>query len=446
MSGAGGVVVSGDGKNLLVRTRSGWQLTNEGGKGGKTVNIDAVKVRVDPAEEWPQILRECWRLQRDFFYDPNMHGVDWPKMWERWSAFLPHVRHRSDLNLLMMEMIGELCCGHEYVSGGDQPRAGGGIDTGLLGADLAVENGLHRVKRIYEGQNWNPGTRAPLTEPGVDVNVDDYILAVNGRPLKGSDNLYEAFQETANDPVELTVCASPEGKGKRTTTVVPIGSEGQLRRMAWIEGNRKRVDELSGGRLAYAYMPNTAGAGLASFNRDFYSQLDKEGLVLDERFNGGGKVADHIVDVLSRDVLCYWMNREGWLGRTPFGTMSGPKVMLINERAGSGGDAMPWMFKKLGIGPLVGTRTWGGLVGISGYPALVDGGSVTAASFGIMDTDGTWVVENVGVAPDHEVVMWPKDVVGGGDPQLEKAVQLALEALEKNPPAEKPGYSPPSKR
>ncbi|MDF1700617.1 MAG: PDZ domain-containing protein [Planctomycetota bacterium] len=446
VAGASGVVVSGDGKNLLVRSGSRWQLTNESGKGGKTAAIDGVKVRVDPAAEWPQILRECWRLQRDFFYDPNMHGVDWPAMWERWSTFLPHVRHRADLNLLMSEMIGELCCGHEYVSGGDYQRTNGGIDVGLLGADYAVENGKHRITRIYEGQNWNPGLRAPLTAPGVDVNEGDYVLAVNGRPLTGADNLYEAFQETANDPVELTVCASADGKGKRTTTVVPLSSEGRLRRMAWIESNRARVDKLSGGRLAYAYMPNTAGAGLASFNRDFYSQLDREGFILDERFNGGGKVADHIVDVLSRDVLCYWMNREGWLARTPFGTMKGPKVMLINERAGSGGDAMPWMFKKLGIGPLVGTRTWGGLVGISGYPTMVDGGSVTAASFGIMDTDGSWVVENVGVAPDHVVIQWPKDVAAGRDPQLEKAVALALEALEKNPPAKGPGYSPPSKR
>ena len=446
MAGASAVVVSGDGKNLLVRAGSRWQITNESGKGGKTVGIDGVKVRVDPSEEWPQILRESWRLQRDFFYDPNMHGVDWPKMWDRWSAFLPHVRHRADLNMLIGELIGELACGHQYVSGGDYPRAGGGIDVGLLGADLAVENGKHRIKRIYKGQNWNPRLRAPLTAPGVDVNEGDYILAVNGRPLSGDDNVFEAFQETANDPVELTVSASADGKDERTTTVVPISSEGSLRRMAWVEHNRKRVDELSDGRLAYAYMPNTAGAGLASFNRDFYSQLDKQGLILDERFNGGGKVADEIVDVLSREVLCYWMNREGWLGRTPFGTMDGPKVMIINERAGSGGDAMPWMFKKMGIGPLVGTRTWGGLVGISGYPVMMDGGSVTAASFGIMDTDGQWVVENVGVAPDHKVIQWPKDVVGGGDPQLEKAVELALEALEKNPPTKKPGYTPPAKR
>ncbi|MDA1194556.1 MAG: PDZ domain-containing protein [Planctomycetota bacterium] len=446
VGGAAEASVSADGKNLLVRTGGSWQITDERGKSGNGVNIDAVRVQVDPAQEWPQLLRECWRLQRDFFYDPQMHGVDWPAMWERWSAFLPHVHHRADLNIVMMEMIGELCCGHEYVSGGDYPKGGGGIDVGLLGADTRVEDGHHRITRIYQGQNWNPGLRAPLTEPGVLVNEGDFILAVDGRPLRGADNFFAAFQGTANEPVELTVCATTSGEDKRTVTVVPLGDDDSLRRMAWVEGNRKRVDELSGGRLAYAYMPNTAGAGLAAFDRDFYSQLHKEGLVLDERYNGGGKVADYIVDVLGRDVICYWMNREGWLARTPFGTLQGPKVMVINERAGSGGDAMPWMFKKLGIGPLVGTRTWGGLVGISGYPPLMDGGSVTAASFGIMDTDGRWVVENEGVAPDHEVIEWPKDIAAGRDPQLEKAVEVALELLEKSPAPVRPGYSPPTKR
>ena len=446
IAGASAVDVSADGKWILARVGANWQIANETGKGGTGLDIDRIKVRVDPAVEWPQILKECWRLQRDFFYDPNMHGVDWPAMWERWSRFLPHVQHRADLNVLMMEMIGELCCGHEYVSGGDYPNADGGIDTGLLGADLVVENGRHRVARIYGGQNWNPGLRAPLTEPGVDVEVGDYLISVNGRDLKGAENLFEAFQQTAGEPVELTVAKTPDGTDARTSTVVPLGNDGRLRQLAWIEANRKRVDELSGGRLAYVYMPNTGGAGLASFDRDFYSQLGKQGLILDERFNGGGKVADYIVDVLSRDVICYWMNREGWLARTPFGTLEGPKVMLINESAGSGGDAMPWMFRKLKIGTLVGTTTWGGLVGISGYPPLMDGGNVTAASFGIMDTDGNWVVENVGVPPDVEVVQWPKEVAAGHDPQLEKAVAIALEQLEKNPPPVRPGYTPPTKR
>jgi tricorn protease len=326
------------------------------------------------------------------------------------------------------------------------PKADGGIDVGLLGADYALEHGRYRITRIYEGQNWNPSLRAPLTVPGVDVHAGDYLLAVNGHELRANDNVFEAFQGTAGEPTELRVAATPDGSDSRTVTVTPIGNDGHLRRLAWIESNRRRVDELSHGRLAYVYMPNTAGAGLAAFDRDFFSQLGKQGLVLDERYNSGGKVADYIMSVLGRHVICYWMNREGWLGRTPFGTLVGPKVMIVNGYAGSGGDAMPWMFQQLHLGPVVGTRTWGGLVGISGYPPLVDGGHVTAASFGIMDPHGHWAVENQGVTPDHEVIPWPKDVIGGHDPQLEKAVQVALDLLAKTPPPKRPGYVPPAPR
>ncbi len=342
--------------------------------------------------------------------------------------------------------MGELCCGHEYVSGGDTPRAPSGNNVGLLGADLEIHNGRFRVARIYKGQNWNTRLRAPLTEPGVDVNVGDYLIAVNGEDITYNANLYQAFEGMANQRVELTLSATADGSEPRTTTVVPLSNDGTLRRLAWIEGNRRKVDELSNGRLAYVYMPNTGRGGLAAFDRDYFSQLDKEGLVLDERYNGGGKVADYVVEILDREPICYWMNREGWLGRTPFGTMTGPKVMIINAYAGSGGDAMPWMFRKLGLGKLVGTRTWGGLVGISGYPPLMDGGSVTAANFGIMDTDGNWVVENVGVAPDIEVFQTPKGMLDGGDPQLERAVREALKMLETHVPPKKPEYKPPSKR
>ena len=447
-SGVRSIEVAHGGKHLLLRIGSAWAITNDSGGARKNLGIDKVRMRVEPAEEWPQILRETWRIQRDFFYDPKMHGVDWDAMWERWSAFLPHVRHRAELTLLQMEMMGELACGHQYVSGGDIPKAPSATPVGLLGADFDTNAGRYRVARIYTGQNWNPGMRAPLTAPGVDANVGDHILAVNGRELRAGENLYEAFEGTANQPVELTLAADPEKEDEkpRTTIVVPLSNDGSLRRAAWIEANRKRVEELSDGRLAYIYMPDTGGRGMRAFDRDYYSQLDKEGLVLDERYNGGGKVADYVVSVLGREVICYWMNREGWLARTPFGTLDGPKVMVINEQAGSGGDAMPWMFKQLGLGTTVGTRTWGGLVGISGYPPLMDGGRVTAANFGIMDRDGSWVVENVGVAPDVEVIEYPKAIIEGGDPQLEKAVEIALEQLKdykKNP---LPTYKPPAKR
>ncbi len=444
-SGVRSVDVSADGKWLLTGG-STWTIMDANGGKKKSLDVRNAKIRIDPSEEWPQILREVWRIERDYFYDPNMHGVDWDAMWTRWSAFLPHVAHRDDLNVVIGEMIGELACGHNYVGGGDAPRPNGGVSTGLLGADIEADSGRFRVVRIYDGQNWNPGMRSPLTEPGVDVNEGDYILRVNGRELTTDDNFYEAFADMSGKQVSLTVSKSADGSDERTSIVVPIGSEGGLRRLAWIEDNRRRVDELSDGRLAYIYMPNTGGAGMASFDRDFYSQVDKEGLVLDERFNGGGKVADYVIDVLSRDVISYWMNREQWLARSPFATLDGPKVMIINERAGSGGDWMPWAFQKSGIGKLVGRRTWGGLVGISGYPPLMDGGSVTAASFGVMDADGKWAVENVGASPDYEVTQWPKAVIEGRDPQLEKAVEVALAELEKREAKERPKYYPPTER
>ncbi len=444
--GAGGFQVSGDGKSLLTSSRGSFQIMSATGGKKKTLNINSVKVRVEPAKEWPQLLREAWRFERDYFYDPQMHGVDWDAMWKRWSVFLPHVRHRSDLSLLIGELIGELACGHNYVAGGETPSRATGVSVGLLGADYEKHEGRFRIKTIYRGQNWSGRSRSPLTVPGVDVKAGDYLISVNGREITASENLYAAFENTAGNQIDLGVSETSDGSKVRFSKVVPVGNEGALRRMAWVEGNRRRVAELSGGRLAYIYMPNTAGAGMASFDRDYYSQLDKSGLILDERFNGGGKVADYIINVLSRKRLCYWMNREQWVAQSPFGIFDGPKVMVINERAGSGGDAMPWMFSNAGVGPLVGRRTWGGLVGISGYPPLMDGGMVTAASFGVMDVDGNWAVENEGVAPDYEVTQWPKDVIAGGDPQLEKAVEVALRLLEKQPKKSRPSYKPPAVR
>jgi tricorn protease len=435
--------IAADGISVLTRGSS-WGVMKLPGKATKSLPIDKVKIKVDPQQEWPQILRETWRLQRDYFYDEQLHGVDWPAMWERWKPFLPHVRHRSDLNLLMKELIGELCCGHQYVSGGDMPRADSGVSVGVLGADFEIKDGRYHIQKIYKGQNWNPGLRAPLTEPGINAAVGDALIAVNGVELQGRQNLWSAFENTAGKVTELTL-QGKDGK-KKTVVLVPLSSDRSLRSLDWIEQNRSRVKKLSGGRLAYVYMPDTGGRGMASFDRDFYAQVNKEGLILDERYNRGGKVADYVIGVLSRKPYCYWMTREKWLGRTPFATITGPKVMVINERAGSGGDAMPWMFKNNKLGPLVGTRTWGGLVGISGYPSMMDGGRVTSASFGVMDNKGRWAVENVGVAPDYEVVEKPKDIIEGRDPQLEKAVELAMAALKKQKASKKPAYYPPKKR
>ncbi len=443
--GTRGYDLSFDKKSLLLNKAKGRVITNLSGKEGKDLGLGQVKVRVEPQQERRQILREVWRIQRDYFYDRNLHGVDWPLMWERWSPFVAHVRHRADLNLVIGEMIGELACGHEYVRGGEMPKAPDGVAVGLLGCDFERVGDHYRIRRILRGRNWEAALRSPLTVPGVDVREGDYVLAVNGRPIAANDNIYAHFVDTVGKQVELSV-AEEASATKRQVRVVPIASEAALRRFSWIEDRRRRVDELSGGRLAYVYMPNTGEEGMLAFDRDFYSQLDKEGLILDERYNGGGKVADYVIDVLSRDLRCYWMNREQWVGQTPFARMDGPKVMIVNEMAGSGGDAMPGMFQKAGLGPSGGNRRWGGLVGISGYPPLMDGGSVTAASFGIMDENGEWVVENVGVTPDHTVIEYPKPIIEGGDPQLEKAVELALEACKTWPKRKVPQYHPPARR
>ena len=442
-----GFVASPDRKTLLLQQGPRWSLCGPDAKKQDRLAADALRVEVDPAQEWPQTLREAWRLQRDFFYDPALHGVDWDAAWTRWSSLLPHVRTRDDLNDLIANMIGELCCGHEYVGGGETEKAPEGPAVGLLGCDVEAVGPRYRITRILHGQNWNPDLRAPLTEPGVDVREGDILLRVEGRDVTTETSLYEAFEETANRPTRIEVASTESPDEVRKALVVPIADETALRQRSWVESNRAYVDEASGGRLAYVYMPNTGGAGLAAFDRDWYSQLDKQGLVIDLRYNGGGKVADYVIDVLSRQVMSWWMNREGWPSRSPFGTMVGPKVMLINMYAGSGGDWLPWMFQRRKLGPLVGTRTWGGLVGISGYPPLMDGGGVTAASFGVMDETGHWAVENVGVTPDVEVAPMPTDVVAGRDPQLEKAVALALEALERDgPPPAPPAYQPPTPR
>jgi tricorn protease len=319
-----------------------------------------------------------------------------------------------------------------YVAGGKHPDLPN-VNVGLLGADYAIDNGRYRFARVFNGENWNPQLHAPLTEPGVNVKAGEYLLAVNGRDLTANDEIYGYFQETAGKQTVIKVGPKPDGSGSRDVTVVPVESEVALRGLAWIEGNRRKVDELSGGKLAYVYLPNTAGAGFTNFNRYYFAQVGKKGAVIDERFNGGGQLADYIVDYLHRPVMSQVMTREGEPYDEPVEAIFGPKAMIINEFAGSGGDAMPWYFRKAGVGPLVGTRTWGGLVGIGGYPQLMDGGAVTAPRWAIYGLKGQWEVENHGIAPDIEVELDPKLVREGHDPQLERAVEVVLEQLERNP-------------
>jgi len=432
--------VSYDGKKLLYRADQTYGIvdTEKAAKvGDGKLATETLEVRVEPRAEWAQMLRETWRLERDYFYDPGMHGVDWPAMWSKYEVMLPHVAHRSDLTDLIADLIGELCVGHAYVGGGDLPDVEK-VPVGLLGADYALEDGIYRFARIYDGENWNPDLQAPLTQPGVEVHEGDYLLAVDGKTLRLPTNVHSRFEKAAGKQVVLTVNSKPTLAGSRRVTVVPVASEQGLRNRAWVEDNRRKVDELSGGRLAYVYLPNTAVAGYTSFNRYLFAQLGREGVVLDERFNGGGSAADYMVDLLRRPLLSYWATREGRDFSTPLAAIFGPKVMIINEFAGSGGDALPLYFRRLGIGRLVGKRTWGGLVGIYDYPPLLDGGFVTAPRLAIWSPDGKWEVENVGVPPDEEVEMTPQAFAAGRDPQLERAVEIAMAELKAKPVAHPP--------
>jgi len=413
----------------------------EPGKPDGTLHLGSMQVYTDPRAEWQQMFRETWRIERDWFYDPNLHGADRKALMAAYQPFVDNVMSRADLNYIFADMLGEITAQHVYIFGGDRPEPRQ-VSVGLLGADYTIDHDRYRFSKVYFGENWNPDLRAPLTEPGVNVREGDYLLAVDGREVHGSDEVYSFFQERAGKSVQLKVGADPGGKDARTVTVVPIANEHSLRLRDWMESNRRKVDELSGGRLAYVYLPDTAVGGFTNFNRYYFAQNSKEGAVIDERFNGGGWIADYIVDWLKRPLLMAAMTREGKDLTVPR-VIFGSKVMLINQYAGSGGDALPWMFKKLGTGPLIGTRTWGGLIGIGGYPNLMDGGAVTAPRFGLYNPDtGEFDVENKGVSPDIEVEYDPVLVRQGHDPQLEKGVAVALQELKEHPtpPIKRPKY------
>jgi tricorn protease len=435
LEGIKSFALSYDGEKMLYRRDDQWFISADDDASEpeeKALNLDELVVYVDPRAEWKQMYHEVWRIERDFLYDPGLHGLDLGGAESFYASYLHNLASRADLNYLFEEMLGELSIGHMFVDGGDLPDAKK-VKGGLLGADYRIENGRYRFDRVYSGENWNPQLRAPLTQPGVNVAAGEYLLAVQGRELRAADNIYAFFEGTADKSVTIKVGPKPDGSGSRDVTVVPLPSETALRNLAWIEDNRRKVDELTGGRVAYVYLPNTAGAGYTNFNRYYFSQIGKEACIIDERFNQGGYAADYIIDYLRRPLLNYWTTREGEDLTEPIGAIFGPKVMLINESAGSGGDALPWYFRESGIGPLIGKTTWGGLVGIYDYPALIDGGSVTAPRIAFYNLSGEWDVENHGVAPDIEVEFDPQAWRAGHDPQLEKAVQVVLELLAENP-------------
>lgn len=443
LEGVSAFDVSHDGLKLLYGAPGGaWGIVDAAGPaavGDGTLGTADVRLFVDPAAEWRQIFREAWRYQRDYFYVRNVHGLDLDDVLARYAPLVEQVRHRSDLTYLLDVLGGETSVGHSFVFGGDLPS----VDTvpvGLLGADLVRAEGGYRIARIYHGENWNPDLVAPLAEPGLGVSEGDYLIAVNGAPLAGVENPYRLFDRTAGKQTVLSVNDRPGPGGAREVTVVPVPDETGLRVAAWVEDNRRRVDELSGGRLAYVWIPDTGLGGYENFNRYYFAQQDKQGAILDERYNHGGSAADYIVDLAARPLLGYFSNPIG--ERKPFTNPGagiwGPKVMIANEMSGSGGDLLPYMFQARKVGPVVGKRTWGGLVGIWDVPALIDGGMITAPRGGYYNNDGKWDVENIGVAPDVEVENTPAEVIAGRDPQLERAVEIALEMLARNPVVRRP--------
>lgn len=436
--------LTGDGKKLVYRVGTNWFITPaaQPKPGEGRVDLANADIRIDPRAEWAQMLDEAWRINRDYFYATNYHGVDWNAEKARYAAFLPSLTTRGDLERVIRWMLSELRVGHSYQGPGQRLETPARVGVGLLGADYEVTNGKWRIKRVLGGLNWNPTLRAPLTEPGVNVRAGEYLLAVNGVPVDAATSVYAPFENTVDRTVEITVGPNPDGTGSRTVQVVPVGSESALRNRAWIEGNIRKVDSATGGRIAYVYVPNTAGAGYESFKRYFYPQAHKDGIIVDERFNGGGQLADYPIDILRRPALSYWATRYGADLKTPAASIQGPKAMLVDETAGSGGDYLPWMFRKFSLGPLIGQRTWGGLVGILGYPPLMDGGSVTSPNLAIWTPEDGFIVENEGVTPDIAVEQTPKDVIAGRDPQLERAIAYVMEELRKNPPkvAKRPPY------
>jgi tricorn protease len=437
------MALSEDGGHILLQQGPNWRVVGTAAppKPGEGAIHVALRMHMDPEAEWHQIFEEAWRIERDFFYAPNLHGADWPAVHARYAPLVRWARSREDLRYILDQVGGELSVGHSFTGGGDYPAVDT-VRTGLLGADLEARNGRWRITRILSSESWNPDLKAPLAAPGVRASEGDYLLAVNGRELTSSDNPYEWLDGTADRQTVLRLNSQPSEKGSWTVTVVPVRSEVALRQRDWVENNRRTVDSLSDGRLAYVWVPNTAGPGFVSFNRYYFAQQDKQGAVIDERFNGGGLLDDYMVDIMSRKLIGGITNDAagGKDYRLPEAGVLGPKALLINERAGSGGDYFPWAFRQHHIGPLIGARTWGGLVAACVPYPLVDGGYITSPCSAVYSGDH-WVVENQGVPPDIPVYYDAKDWAAGRDPQLGRAVREVLDLLKTEkvtPPAHPP--------
>lgn len=443
MAGIRGATVSADGKKFLYQSRGDYGVAslapNQSAGTGK-LDLSNMDMRIEPRKEWEQIFVDGWRIFRDFFYVANLHNVDWDEFRQKYGEMLPYLNHRFDLDYIFGEMIAETNTGHAYVNYGDFERVTR-VETGLLGAKLAADNRSKRyiISKIYEGENWNPSRRSPLTEQGIDIKEGEYLIQIDGQDVTTTQNPYKFLENKVNKAVRLTVNSKPTTQGARTYTIRPISSEQELMYLDWVNSRRAMVDKLSGGRIGYMHVPNTAVEGNRELHRGMYAYHHKDALIIDERFNGGGFIPDRMVELLSRETHAHW-HRAGLPHpmRTPGVAHDGPKAMLINQYGSSGGDAFPYFFRQKNLGTIIGSRTWGGLVGMSGNASLMDGGYIAVPRFGIYNDKGEWIIEGVGVYPDIEVIDEPHKVAKGQDPSLEKAVEVLLKQLEENPPKKWP--------
>jgi tricorn protease len=427
--------LSADGKKLLVRVRDGWGIIDLKPKQKIETRLgtSALETQVDPRQEWDQVFDDVWRTYRDFFYDPSIHGLDWPALRRQYGALLKDAVTRWDVNFVIGHLIGEVNASHTYVGGGDMetPRR---RQVGLLGVDWAVENGAFRIARIVRSAPWDIDARSPLSEPGVNVAAGDYVLAVNGIPLDPAREPFAAFEGLADTTVQLTINDRPALEGARKVLLKTLASEARLRNLEWIEQNRQHVDKASNGRIGYVFVPDTSINGQTELVRQFASQIRKPGLIIDERFNGGGQLPDRFIEQMNRQMVTRIAFRYAGVATHPHVAHYGPKAMLINGWAGSGGDAFPFFFKEMKVGPLIGERTWGGLIGPAVGHRLIDGGSFTAPPGRLYAPDGKWFPEGHGVDPDIAVTDDPGELSKGRDPQLDAAIREVLRMLQTNPP------------
>ncbi|WP_460218448.1 S41 family peptidase [Psychroserpens sp. MEBiC05023] len=442
------ISITANGKHMLARIGGAWKVISTSGanaKSGKTLKVK-LQMKLDRLAEWEQMFEEAWRYERDYFYDPNIHGRDWKTVYKRYAPLVPFIKHRSDLNYILDQINGELSVGHSFVRGGDYPDVER-TQVGLLGADLSTANNRWKIDRIYTTESWNPGLTGPLDAPGLNIKQGNYIVGINGKEINATDNIYKFLDGTSGKQTTLYINDKPEFKGHWTEIVKPIRSEFSLRQRTWVEDNRRLVDKLSNGRLGYVWVPNTGGGGFVSFNRYYFAQQDKEGAVIDERFNGGGLLDDYMVDLMTRSLRASITNEvpNGIPLNLPAGII-GPKVLLINELAGSGGDFFPWVFRQQKAGKLIGMTTWGGLVKSSTHYRLVDGGSLTSPDNAVFDPiNNSWIGENKGIAPDIEVRQDAKALSNGIDPQLERAVAELMKQLKPKNAIKPPKFPQPAK-